>query len=320
MPFEVGHNPNRVSAMELVQKSFQDIEQRFYEVKYPDLLWNQVLPEGSIDTGINPGATITSYRVTDWRGHGQFRSKHGQNIPTVGRTLDQVNVPISVASVSGIFDTEDARQVQFGYGENMLTVLPEIMRKAAERHVEGVFFYGDTDLNFLGFIDYPTVDKSTVVNGGGGSPLWENKTPTEILFDINDAISTMICNSKNIHIPKVIYLPCDKLAYIASQLISANDSANTILSFVKKNNAATNISGVELEFRSLRYLEGAGVGATDRMVLMDTEAENFKFPFPLPFDLLDPQMVGFDVHLLSEYKFGSFHVRRPQAMLYADGI
>ena len=94
----------------------------------------------------------------------------------------------------------------------------------------------------------------------------------------------------------------------------------TVLEFIKANNIYTAITGAALTIKSIRYLEGAGAGDTNRMVVAQVNAENVTLPFPLPFDLLDPQERGFDVELYAEYKFGSFHMRYPQSMIYVDGI
>jgi hypothetical protein len=321
MPYEQGHSPNRLSAFELVVGSFEDMESAFYDVKYPDILWRDVVPESSVDTSINPGATTASYRSRDKRGKGSFRAAHDQGVPTVGQTLDKVLVPIEVAGVSAIFDRDDARQIQFGYNENLLTELSDIMREACERHVEGTIFYGDdTVKGFEGWLDYSLVTVSNAPNGGGGNSEWSTKTPDEIIADINAAISSVWTGSKQIHLPDTVYLPGSQLALIATTARNTNTDL-TILEFVKKNNIYTSLTGNDLTFKSIRYLEGSGVGGVDRMVVAETKRpENFKLPFPLPFDLLPPQEAGFSVNLFAEYKFGSFHLRYPKSMLYMDGI
>ena len=320
MPYSRGHSPDRVSAMELVVGSFEDIEAAFYDVKYGELRWRDVVPEASVDTSVNPGATTASYRVRDIRGKGAFRATHDKEIPTVGQTLDKILVPVEVAGVAGVFDREDARQVQFGYDQSLLTEIPDIMRKACERHIEGVVFYGDDDVKgFEGWLDYSLVPTGTVPNGAGGFPEWSTKTPAEIIADVNNAITAVWVNSKEIHLPDTVYLPGTQLGLIASTA-KGDETDTTILEFLKKNNVYTSLTGQELTFKSIRYLEGAGAGDTDRFVVADTDPENTKLPFPIPFDLLEPQEHGYDVELYAEYKFGSFHLRYPKSMLYQDGI
>lgn len=320
MPYSQGHNPNRQTAMELVISSFEDMEAAFYDVLYGDIQWRDVVPEASIDTGVNPGADATSYRVRDRRGKGAFRAQHDNGIPTVGQTVDKILVPVEVAGVSAVFDRDDARKMQFGYNQNLLTELADIMREACERHVEGTIFYGDDSIGaFEGWLDYSNVTVSNAPNGAGGNPEWSTKTPAEIIKDVNDAITAVWTGSKQVHLPDTVFLPGEQLGYIAGTA-KGDETDTTILEFLKKNNVYTSLTGKELTFKAVRYLDGAGAGGADRMVVAETNPRNFKVPFSIPFDLLDPQERGFDVELYAEYKFGSFHIRYPGCMLYVDDI
>lgn len=321
MPYQQGHNPNRQSAFDIVTGAFEDVEAKFYEVKYGEMQWRNVIPEASIDSSINPGADTTSYFVHDIRGKGGFRSKHDQGVPTVGQTLDKILVPMEVAGVTAKFDREDARKMQFGYNMNLLTDLSAIMRKACERHVEGTVFYGDADVKILeGWLDHSKVTVANAVNGAGGFSEWSTKTPDEIVADVNTMLTTVWTGSKQVHLPDTLYLPGEQLALLVSTKMSAQ-ADKSIFEFLKTNNLYTAMTGNELEIKNIRYLDQAGVANVDRAVVaQEKDAENFKLPFPLPFELLEPQQQGFDVELFAEYKFGGFHVRYPKSMLYTDGI
>lgn len=54
---------------------FEQVTARAYDVKLPDILWSQTIDPSSIDTSINPGAKLASYRVRDRRGKGSRRPK-----------------------------------------------------------------------------------------------------------------------------------------------------------------------------------------------------------------------------------------------------
>ena len=317
--FDFGTTPNRQTALELVYGAFEDLQEAYKDVKYGELHWRDVLPEQSLNTGINPGATSMSYRVRDWKGRAQWRGRHDGGVPTVGRTIDKILVPIEVGGVSAIFDREDARQVQFGYSENLLTDLPRYMRMACEYHFEGTFFYGDSSVGFSGWLDYPNVPTSTVPNGAGGTATWATKTSDEIQFDVNNAIATVWDNSKFVHLPDTVFLPGAQFALISSLRMS-DASDKSVMEYLTTNNIYTARTGRPLKFVPIRYLDQAGAGGTDRMVVAQVDRDNYEVPFPLPFELLEPQEHGFDVNLYSEYKFGSLHLPYPLHMSYSDGI
>ena len=303
-PYTFGAAPTRENAYEFFLSNMEDFKNRFRDVKYPDLFWKKVIPGGSIDTGINPGASMTSYPVMDWRGQGAFRARYGKNIPTVGTTFDKNNIPIQAAAISALMDTDEIRSVLFGMSIDLRTKFPEIMRKACERHVEATFFYGDDTVGFMPFLDFPGVPESVAADGASGDPEWEKKTEEEILADLNMALVTVWVNTRQVHLANTIYLPAGHYGYISSAPRSKN-SDTTILSYFLQNNICKN--------------QGRG-DVTARMIACERTEENFLMPFPLPFELLAPQYEDLNIKLFAEYKFGAVHLPYPQAFLYVDGI
>jgi hypothetical protein len=319
MPFQFGATPDRTTAFEFLVSVFEDFRREFEEVQYGRIMYREVIPEASVVTDINPGATEMSYPVLDWRGKGEFRALHDSAIPTVQMTADKNRIPIQVAGVSGQFDREDARQIQMGFDLTTLTEFPRVMRMACDRHVEGTTFYGNSRLNFQGFLNYTGVTVNTVPNGAAGTATWVTKTPDEIQFDINNGITTVWANSKEVHLPDTVFIPTSQYGYLSSQRMSTA-AERSVMKYIKENNVYTSLTGQPLNILSMRYLDGAGAGGTDRMIVAEMDPNNFFMPFPIPFDLLDPQEIGFNVDLLAEYKFGSFHIKYPGAMSYNDGI
>lgn len=320
MPFEPGSNPDTVNSLEVVMSNFEDLQAGVENVLLPEIKWPTVIPMESVDTSINPGARSASYLVRDRRGQGAFRGRKSGSIPTVGTTMDKVNVPIESAGVSANFDRADARSVQMGNDQNLMTELGEVMREASERHIESFFFFGQADLGYKGCLDYPGVPLTTAaLNAGATSTLWQDKTPDEIVFDIQTAISDVFVSTRGVHIPGKIFLPPGQFAALTS--IKASQAADkSLMEYLETNNIYTKKTGNKLQFEDLRYLDGAGAGGTDRMMIMDADPKNFWLPMPLPFEVLAPQENGFGVDLLAEYVAGSFHIKRPLSSRYVDGI
>lgn len=314
-----GATPDRNSAFEFFLSNMEQFQNRFREVKYQDLFWKQVIPGGSIDTGVNPGANMTSYPVGDWRGLGAFRARYGKNIPTVSLTFGKNNIPIQVGGISATMDTDELRAVQFGMRMDLQTRFPEVMRKACELHVEGSFFYGDMNVGFVPWLDYPGVPETVAAQGAGGDTEWGTKTPDEIIYDLNMALTTVWVNTRQVHMPNWIALPSGHYGYIASTPRS-NNSDTTILDYFLKNNICTNSGRGEVTVIAMPYLDTAGVGGAARMISGEKREENFNMPFSMPFTLLAPQFQGFSINLFAEYKFGSVHMPYPMSYLFTDGI
>jgi hypothetical protein len=319
-PWQLGANPTRESGYEFFLSNMEHFRNRFREVKHQDLFWKTVIPAESVDTSINPGANMMSYPVSDWRGLGAFRARNARNIPTVSMVFDKNNVPIEVGGISAGMDTDELRAVQYGMRFDLRTKFPEIMRKACELHVEATFFFGDMNVCFLPFLDYPRIPATVAAQNAGGDTEWGNKTPDEILFDMNVALVTVWVNSRQKHMPNWMALPSGHYGYISSTARSSNSDTTILDYFLKNNLYTTSNNGASMTVVPLPYLDDAGVGGTARMIVGEKIADNFDMPFSLPFELLAPQFHGFSIDLFAEYKFGGVSMPYPMAYLFTDGI
>lgn len=334
MPFpsvpgwQTGQQPNQQATFEFFMSNFEQFNARFVEAKYPDLYWQEVIPSGSVDTGINPGAQSASYPTLDWRGKAGWRARYGKNVPTVSFVTGKNRVPIESGAISGLLDIEEIEQVQFGVQMDLRSRYPEVMRKACERHVEGTTFYGDASLNWYPYLDFPGVPTSTVAVGAGGATEWENKTPDEILADMNMALITPWVLTRQVHTPNVLAIPPAHWGYIATTPRSPN-SDTTILSYFLQNNivsnrnqmsGATDVAPNPVRVMALPYLDRAGTAGSARMMVWEDNADNFYMPFPRPFEMLAPQFVDYTIKLYARYRFGPVNFVYPKAFAYIDGI
>lgn len=119
---------------------------------------------------------------------------------------------------------------------------------------------------FPGLINSGAISASSVATGASGLKTWINKTPAEILFDVNTAmVSTWAASQYDVTgMADSILIPPAQFAYIASQLISSA-GACSILTYLLENNIGKT-QGVDLKIFPSRWCIAAGAGATDRMV------------------------------------------------------
>lgn len=308
-----GPRPDNTGTFNYFISNFEDFRLEFEEVEYSDLYWREVMPAASINTGINPGADSWSYPILDWRGQGAWRGINGENIPTVSMVSGKNTVPILLGAVSGQLDTEEVRRVMMGVSLNLENEYPRIMRMACDRHVEGAFFYGDTNVGFVPFLDYPNIPVTTA-----SGPL-SGMTSAQAIEQLNTWLATVWTNTGLVHMPNTILMPASIYSYLMSTPRSDN-SDTTILNYFLQNNITNGRINGEIRIIPLPYLDDAGVGNTTRMIFADIRPETMKMAFPLPFTLQAPQFRGFNIELFAEYKFGPVHIPRPLSFLYVDGV
>lgn len=313
--FSTGGDPSSVKASELIVSVYDQVESAFFDILYPEILWRNMLPPESIKTDINPGAMNYVYRSRDIKGMGQFTNGDTRNIPRVGQVVGQVTVPILDAAVGATLTDAEARRYAFGYQSALAQDYGEIMKKAADYHVERTFFFGYSIAGFQPFLDYSACAKIAVDSWAGG-------TPRDWVASINDAITAVWLNSKTVHLPGTVFLPPGKFSMLTEAFVIGTGTSVAIsaLEYLKTNNIYTAQTGKPLEILPLRYLTGAGVGGVDRMIIMERIARNFIFPFPLAYQLAQPVPIALGVEMFAEYIFGSFNVKYPGAMAYGDGL
>ncbi len=317
--FSAGGDPG-ITATALVTGIFDQVRAAFIEKKYPAILWRDVIPPESVITDINPGAANYIYRVHDIKGVGNFVRGNPNNIPRVGQVIGQVTVPILDAAVGSIVTNGEARRYALGFGGGQSALakdLGEVMRKAADYHVERAFFFGDVGSGFLSFLDYSTVPIITPVTA------WTGADPSVWVGAVNDWITTVWTGTKTVHLPNTVFLPPAKYAMLQQGYVVGEGGtgvAVSALKYLRENNIYTAERGQPLNIRPLRYLEGAGSGGVDRAIVMEGEPDNMLMPFPMVYQLAQPVPGPLSVEIFAEYVFGSFNMPFPQSMAYADGL
>ena len=167
---------------------------------------------------------------------------------------------VEAAKIGYRFSLEEVNQAMMVPGMNLPADKAAAARRAAEELVERVVLSGDSRKGFLGLVNQTVVPQVAVPNGAGGSPLWAQKTPTEILADVNNALVGAWSASAQVELHDTVLLPVTQYGLVAATARSPNTDT-TILSYLQQNNIYTSSTGQPLTIRTLRQLAGAGRAA-----------------------------------------------------------
>ena len=191
--------------------------------------------------------------------------------------------------------------------------------------LDRVVYLGDTSsyASFTGLVNNPNVDTQDVaLNAAATSTLWVNKTPDEIVADINDALVAAWQDSGLQFPPNKVLLPPAQFAYICAQKVS--DAGNiSILNYIKINCISTNLIG-SLDIQPLKFLTpGTAFSANfskARMVVYTNSEEYVRFPLC---PIQGRQATSPDgVNMIRPYLYGFGEVEFPyvETFAYRDGI
>lgn len=179
-------------------------------------------------------------------------------------------------------------------------------------------YVGDSAVGAEGLVNSTLVTSGSVPNGAGGSPLWINKTPDEILKDVNDMITAAWQASGFAVCPDKLLLPPAQYAYIASQKISTAGNVS-ILTFLEDNSISLRVNGRKLDIQPLKWLTGRGTGGADRMVAYTNDEERVRFPM-VPIRRETPYYLGIKFNAPYIWAFGEVEFVYPETAVYRDGI
>lgn len=200
----------------------------------------------------------------------------------------------------------------------------QAMQIKYQMDIDEMVYIGDSDLGKYGLVNSNLVTAASVATGTSGYTQWTEKTPDEILEDVNSLLETCWRAAAYAVCPSKLLLPPAQFAYITSQKVS-NAGNISILQFLKNNCIALTINGKELDIQPCKWLVGHGTPlgspavASDRMVCYTQDKNRVRYPLvPLQRTPLEYRSI---YHLTTYFgRLGVMEIVYPETMYYADGI
>ena len=173
-------------------------------------------------------------------------------------------------------------------------------------------YRGDTQLGVKGLTNY------TCAALTNAAKTWAASTPDEIRASINKVLSDAWAATGYTLVPRDLLLPPEQFALLSSIIVSTAGN-QSLLSYLRENTIAYHQNGVPLNIRAVKWLKGAGVGGTDRMVAYTNDKKYVRFPM-VPLLSVPIQYRG--IYQLTTYygKLGAVESPYPETMAYVDGI
>ncbi|AST68960.1 hypothetical protein BFG07_09825 [Kosakonia cowanii] len=173
-------------------------------------------------------------------------------------------------------------------------------------------YRGDSQLGVRGLTNYLGAALTNAAKA------WAVSTPDEIRASINKVLSDAWAETGYTLVPRDLLLPPEQFALLSSIIVSSAGN-QSLLSYLRENTIAYHQNGVPLNIRAVKWLKGAGVGGTDRMVAYTNDKKYVRFPM-VPLLSVPIQYRG--IYQLTTYygKLGAVESPYPETMAYVDGI
>lgn len=302
---------DEATGLGFLESQLSFIETKLYEKQYKAITYAKIIP---VSTAAGEWATSITYYYMDGRAIATLVGTKSLNVPIAEISTSQVEVPVELGATGYEYSDEELRQA-IHLGRPLPQLKANTARRAYEELVQEIGMTGDVKHALPGFLNNENVTATTVVNPGDGTE-FINKTPTQILYDINLLMGGVFTDTLQIERTDTLLLPTAQWNYISMTARSEADGI-TILKWLVAN---SQYLSSEADIIPTPELTGAGAGGTDRMMAYTKDIDKVVFHIPMPLRFTQPQRKGRGFEIPGEFKVGGVEFRFPGSARYADGI
>lgn len=295
------------------QRQLEHIKARSYDVRYAELKARQLFP---VSNEAGPGVTSITYRTYDQVGSAKIINAYADDLPR--------------SDVAGKETTIQVRSVGTSYGYNIdeiqaaqLTGAPLDQRRAnsamrsVEQVVNRVAFFGDATSGLPGLFSNPNIPTGNVVNPGAGTE-WVNKTPAQILFDINELFADIFETTNMVERGNTLLLPPNQWSYIMSTPRSEN-SDTTIAQYVAQNSPYLNSIDDIIPVNECAAANNPLLGS-DAMVAYDRNPDKLQLEIPVELEMMPVQQKNLEFVVPGRSRLAGLNIYYPLSLAIATGI
>lgn len=289
-----------------------------YDVQYEKLPFRSILP---VSNEGGPGIKEIVSEVYDQFGKAQVINGASKDIPFVAAGGKEVHYPVVMWGIGAQWNLQELQSFTVAQRNGHGRRSPEQLRQAAalrgvEEALNDQALFGSPDLGIGGLINNPLVSNGSVAyNAAGTSTQWEDKTPDEILADINGLADSIWQYSKMVEIPDTLLLPPKKWSLLKNRHLENRDI--TLLKYIVEN---SQYFKSEDSIIPINELTEAGFNATGKMVVYSKREDKLYCAIPQEATALPLQQQLFNyIMVWYAYSAGTI-ILYPRSVGYAEGI
>jgi len=295
------------------QRQLELIKARSYDVRYPEFMARQVFPVSN-DGG--PGITTITYRTYDQAGAAKIINAYADDLPRADVGGKETSIPVRSVGISYGYNLDEINSSKLT-GAGLDQRRANAARRAVEQTTNDIAFFGDSESGLPGFFSNPNIPTGDVVDPGGGTE-WVNKTPDQILFDINTLFADIFETTLMVERGNTLLLPPAQWSYIMSTPRSTN-SDTTIGQYVAMNSPYLNSVDDIIPLNECSGSINPEL-ASDAMVAYDRNPEKLQFEIPVELEFMPIQREGLEFVVPGRSRVAGVNVYYPLSIAIGTGI
>jgi hypothetical protein len=287
------------------------------DVSVADEVSSFTLSQFAASSGLGTGAGIRNGK--------NWISKVGDQVPGISLDIAKVPQPLRLWGMEIKFSIPELESAARA-GRPIDDQKVQGMKMKHQMDIDEQVYVGDAGTGDSGLFNHTLVTNvANLPNGALGASTWANKTPAEILADVNAIIQSVWQASGWSVMPNRLLIPPAQFGYISTQLISSAGN-QSILKYLLENNILTASGKGQLTIQPAKWLLGAGTGGTlgtagtvDRMVCYTKNTDYVRYPMTM-LQRTPIQYISL-WHAFTYYcRLGVLEVVYPETVGYRDGL
>lgn len=295
------------------QRQLEYIKARSYDVRYAELKARMLFP---VSNEGGPGVTSITYRTYDQAGSAKIINAYADDLPRADVAGKETTIPVRSVGISYGYNLDEIQSSQLT-GASLDQRRANAARRSNEQVVNDVAFYGDATSGLPGLFSNPNIPTGAVVNPGAGTA-WVNKTPDQILFDINDLFADIFETTRMVERGNTLLLPPAQWSYIMSTPRSAN-SDTTIAQFVAQNSPYLTSTDDIIPVNECDSTVNPLL-SSDAMVAYDRNPDKLQLEIPLELEMLPVQQKNLEFIIPGRSRLAGLNIYYPLSLAIATGI
>lgn len=306
------------AALPFVVAQGRNIETAIYEARYPEYSYRDLMP---VVTEGNQWAIGTQFYSMQLAGEAKFLSGAANDMPFNNVSWGEGSHDYAMIGSGWEWNLEEVNQAAL-YGRNLNDLKAMSASRSTERLLYDIATTGSTEKNWRGFVNQSNVQTITAAaTGTGSSTLFVDKTPQQVLNDLNTLLKVVPQASNNVELADTLALPLEVMDYISTVFVGTEANSPTILERFRTSNVYTARTGRPLTILTADSLSTAGTGGGGRIAAYRRALDVIRFHLPMPRMVLpvhQKTIMGFETGIIA--RTGGVEVRLPGAMAYMDGV
>ena len=304
------------AAMSFLISQRTHIEPQLYEIRYPGVTYDTIIP---VDTSAPEWAPIVAVQSADYRGELQFAGPNSNDDNRADVAYGLGTHPIQTGRLGYGYSLEEIQQAML-MGRNLSADKARGTMRVFEQGLNKLAYVGNSSAGYEGLLTNSSVnaiDPGTTISSLAAAATDVAGAQAIVQFFQEHLNTVYVTQTRTTFFPTHILIPPAQRAILASTILPFGGSM-TILNYLEAN---LDVGGGRVQILPEISLEGIGAGGDDRMVIYTRDMEVAKFHMPMAPRFLDPYRdSGTSWFIPGLVRTGGTEIRVPDAMLYVDGV